>query len=452
MRILFSIILALSCFSAEAGIRRYPGIGGDLGFYGDPNSFPANPGDTIVLLWNVTRSYFLLEGYRGGPDNHIVVYNVGGTANVEAIGFKHCHYMKLVKDDSFPIGFLMKPLVPDISAGLDIYGRSKVIDASGFHVERHGYMVWAKTDPSGSVDSLNHPNWIMDSIWIHDASAYNVGQDGIYAGNTSPNGIFLNGATRYPMRLSNLKIWNITMDSVNRTGIQASGVMVGDIHHNTITNCGYENNPDQGRNIIIGGHSYGVHVRDNIVRYSYSAGISNLGKGRNYVYRNIVDSAGVLQVNQFVNIDSLATAWGNAHSTDQFAYDLTKRVIYNSWQNPGSMFFTPDHDVLQYPTADSSSMVWALNKLGYARGGEKMQVFDYHFSNSKNPISYFNYVSGNTEMDGVTPYTTVGEYGFQVDFNWSTNISGLPLIELVLPYKFKFTYPKGTKILPRQRY
>ena len=55
-------------------------------------------------------------------------------------------------------------------------------------------------------------------------------------------------------------------------------------------------------------------------------------------------------------------------------------------------------------------------------------------------------------MDGVTPYTTVGEYGFQVDFNWSTNISGLPLIELVLPYKFKFTYPKGTKILPRQRY
>jgi hypothetical protein len=161
------------------------------------------------------------------------------------------------------------------------------------------YMAWVKHE-ADCQDSLSYPNWYLDNISFHDNKGSKIGQDALYFGSTSPNGmraINCNGVTKspIPMRLSNIKIYNNIIDNCGRTAIQLSGGDKGqnEIYNNTITNVGFELNQTQGSGIISGGTTQ-VYIHDNYIRNTFQNGIFILGSGLNRVENNDIDGSGYL--------------------------------------------------------------------------------------------------------------------------------------------------------------
>jgi predicted esterase len=291
------------------GTRIYMVPGNDGGKYitGDPSvswRTPVNPGDTLVLRSQYAWNYFAMENYSGSAACPIVVINEGGqvwlTAGIET---KSCRYIKVTGSGHAPTyyGFkVYKPGDDGNGVALSIIGKSKGIEIDRVDVYKKTYGVWAKQDPLCDV-SFNYPNFTMDSIEIHHSRFRNIGQDCIYAGNTDPLGqrdTWCDGAVQHfiPMRLSNINIHHLIIDSCNRTGIQLSGADGGynQIHNNLITRCGYEYNQQQGTGISIGGMTRNCHVYNNTIRNTFLYGILSFGVGTNYIENNIVDSTGWL--------------------------------------------------------------------------------------------------------------------------------------------------------------
>jgi poly(3-hydroxybutyrate) depolymerase len=292
------------------GIKRYMVPGGDGGRYmnGDPSNTtwykPVNPGDTLVLSAKHSWSYFSIEGYSGTADCPIVIQNEGGQVWLTAgIGLTSCKYVKVTGDGdpNTYYGFRVYNPAQDVNGiGVSIVGKSRVIEVERIDVYKKTYGVWAKQDPQCD-ESFNYPNYIMDSIEIHHSRFKNIGQDCIYAGNTDPLGkreYLCNGVIKHfiPMRLSNINIHHLIIDSCNRTGIQLGGANSGynQIHDNVVTRCGYEYNQYQGTGISIGGMTRNCHVYNNVIKNTFLYGIMSFGVGTNYIENNVIDSTGWL--------------------------------------------------------------------------------------------------------------------------------------------------------------
>ena len=292
------------------GVKRYmvPGSDGGKFITGDASVtgwyVPVNPGDTIVLRSQFAWSYFAMADYNGTSACPIVVTNEGGqvwlTAGIEA---KNCQHLKITGggDANTYYGFrIYNPGNDGNGVALSVQGKSGHIEIERADVYRKTYGVWAKQDPLCD-QSYNYPNYVMDSIEIHHSRFKNIGQDCIYAGNTDPIGqrdIWCNGVLQHyiPMRISNINIHHLIIDSCMRTGIQISGADRGynQVHDNIVTRCGYEYNQQQGTGISIGGMTVNCHVYNNYVRNTFLYGILSFGAGVNYIEHNDVDSSGWL--------------------------------------------------------------------------------------------------------------------------------------------------------------
>lgn len=459
MKKLLTILLTLFFLTSHAN-KIYPGGGGSEFFAANYGS----PGDTIVLRSrDNTRTYFALDGVHGTAQQPIVIINEGGQVRL-SLGFdlKNCTYVKLTGsgDAGTYYGFYISN---PAGVPVGISARSKNVEVERVDIYNSLYGMWAKQDPS-CVDSLNYPNWIMDSIYLHHCNFKKIGQDCIYAGNTTAiNGqVFNCGAgnvTKYPMRLSNVRIDHLTIDSCNRTGIQVGECMNGSITNCKVTNTGYEYVQDQGTGISIGGHSYGIHVTHDTVSKTFLYGIMNFGKGRNYIDSCVVDSSGILYIDPSNNIDSLAKrldtlihATNGVWNTGFYHIHYSGRFLYNNYSQPCNIAFSPSYDLLMYPTLDSSTIVIRNNKLGQSivvdgswniinGNANKINVFDQ----SRNPIGYGNYICGNTLMDGTTAAAAPGVPG---GFHYYTDCSALDA--LPSPTKFIFKFKGRLTFKPRQ--
>ena len=169
---------------------------------------------------------------------------------------------------------------------IEIIGRSAHIEVDMVRAERKGYGVQAKQDQV--CDTMyNYPNWVMNDIHIHHSYFKNILQDVLYLGNTDPLGTrktpCANGDNFYkPIRLSNFNIHHNRILLAGRTGIQLGGAETGrnEIHHNFVSDCGYEFNQQQGTGISIGGMSRNVHVYDNIIKRTFLFGIFDVVRYR----------------------------------------------------------------------------------------------------------------------------------------------------------------------------
>jgi hypothetical protein len=422
MKKLLTILFFLSSLASFAtGIKRYPGRGGDLGYYANAGTgFVANPGDTLVLRASEARTYFQIDNLHGTAAEPIVVTNEGGQVTLTAMGFVHGSYIKVdgAGTPGTTYGFYIDGN-GSVGPAMNIQGRSRCIELSFFKTYRTGYIVWAKTDPS-CVDSTNYPNWIMDSIKIHDFYSFNVGQDGVYAGNTSPRGITFGCGHKYPMLLKDFEIYNGYIDSVNRTAIQLGLCENGSIHDNYIRRIGYEYNQAQGNGISIGGISKNIHVFDNDIKYTFLNGILNFGRQRNFVENNVVDSSGFLPIDPFNDIDSLLRKRdtilhieNSTWNTSFYHFSKTGHTFINTYSQPACLVMQPDwndYGTMEGTTlSDSSTQVWRNNHVGVSVVVDA--TYNYIGGNSnklriinqgKNPIGYFNYICNNLLLDNVT--------------------------------------------------
>jgi hypothetical protein len=307
------------------GIKRYLTPLGDNGriISGNPSSmwyFPVNPGDTIVISNQHSWNFVRIEEYSGTPSCPITVINEGGQVWLTGgIQTESCKYFRITGSGHPNVfyGFKMyNPQADNAGVAVSIEGKARSIEVERIDVYRKTYGVWAKQDPKCDV-SFNYPNYVMDSIEIHHSRFKNIGQDCIYAGNTDPAGTRTyncNGQTMQfiPMRMGNVSIHHLLIDSCNRTAIQLSGSDhgVNRIYDNIITNTGYEFNQQQGTGISIGGMTTNCYVYNNSIKNTFLYGILDLGAGNSYITNNIVDSSGYIPINPLVDIDSLANALG----------------------------------------------------------------------------------------------------------------------------------------------
>jgi poly(3-hydroxybutyrate) depolymerase len=98
-----------------------------------------------------------------------------------------------------------------------------------------------------------------------------------------------------PEQLGNVQVYNNTVNSTQRSGIQLSGAAVGKsvIYNNHVTGSGYEINKDQGAGIWVGGES-NAEVYNNYIRNTFKDNIISYGIGVISIHDNDISGAGVL--------------------------------------------------------------------------------------------------------------------------------------------------------------
>lgn len=268
-----------------------------------------NPGDTIVMSSHPYRwAYFSFDGAHGSPGCPITIMNdTGQVEMVAGIAMTNSTYIHVTGTGSpnhfygYYIHSFDSVAGPARGNSLQISDRSRAIEMDHIDEYLRTYAMWLKEE-AACPDSLRYPNWHLDSMVIHDIRAKNVNQDGFYIGSTGPNGgrpVSCNGVSvsPIPMRLSNIHLYNLIIDSVGRTGIQMSGADSGnnEINNCTVTNTGYEFNVQQGSGIILGGYTH-CYVHDNFVKNTFQTGILSIGAGLSQIENNTVDSSGYLRV------------------------------------------------------------------------------------------------------------------------------------------------------------
>jgi hypothetical protein len=400
-----TVVQAPAAVNACNGVKRYmiPTVDGGKYLNSSPSDFwyeQVNPGDTLVLKSQYSWSYFSMEGYNGTAACPIVVMNEGGQVWLTSgISVKNCSHLKIT-GTGHPgtyYGFkVFNPAVDQNSVAVCITGKTRVVEVEGVDVYKKTYGVWAKQDPLCDT-SYNYPNYIMDSIEIHHSRFKNIGQDCIYAGNTDPLGTrtyWCDGVAHnfIPMRLSNINIHHLIIDSCNRTGIQLGGANSGynQIHDNLITRCGYEYNQWQGTGIAIGGMTRNCHVYNNTIKNTFLYGIMSFGVGTNYIENNTIDSTGYL--NGQPNLGS----------------------------RPCNILASPKETI----PFDSTTVIIRNNKLGL-----NSTVEDYNLQVvTWGPATWTvnNVVCSNTKLDGITPAHVYIDPNVRCDTNCTNMISHIP--------------------------
>lgn len=263
-----------------------------------------SPGDTLIVAGGHRWAYFSGDGLHGTQSCPFVVINDPAYLQIEmtaGIAFTNSTYVHVTGtgNPSTFYGFYIHSYdsVNPVSRGNSLQFSARSAHCEVDHIDEYArtYCMWLKNE-ADCQDSIN--NWRLDDFQVHDIRAKNINQDGFYLGSTGPEGgRSVNCASvnyfPVPSRLSNIRIWNIILDSVGRSGIQMSGADSGS---NKIYNCnvrrtGYELNPQQGSGIIIGGHSQ-VYVHDNKVRCTFQLSIWDLGSGLSRIENNDCDSSG----------------------------------------------------------------------------------------------------------------------------------------------------------------
>jgi hypothetical protein len=279
--------------------------------YINGHTYTYNPGDTLVLRASDGWSAGLeLDNFHGTAECPIVIINEGDVQLSAGFNLEHCSYIKITGSGSESYyGFS----VVGVGSGtaVDITGRSRCIEVERLNVYNKNYGIWCKQEAAcpdsvwaytipGAEDVTSPNGWRIDSVSVHDCKFRVIGQDGLYFGSTSPNGLRPitcagESISPIPPRLSNIRIYNNLVDSCNRTGIQLSGGDSGtnEIFNNTVLRCGYEQIQTQGSGIILGGVTR-AHVYNNYIRQTFQYGILCIGSGTSIVENNDVDSSGYI--------------------------------------------------------------------------------------------------------------------------------------------------------------
>jgi hypothetical protein len=410
MRKLATILSLLFSLTALANrITLLPG--GDGGnFYqcnnpGGGGYLAVSPGDTLVVSKTFT-AYLAIESLHGTALLPVVIISdpTGQVVLKNGFDFKNFHFVKMTGSTTPGFSYGFRVTNPDAAAldnnsvALSIQGRSSDYTIEWVQVYRKTYGAWLKQDPfcpeSGGADSLNYPTYHMNNITLQWCDFKNIYQDCIYAGNTDPTGNRNYGCTGpidffVPMRLSNVKLLHLTIDSCNRSGIQLSGCdsvsagKLNEIAYCTVTRCGYEYNFQQGGGILLGGMTAWTSVHDNVVKLTYLPNYTSFGVGTNFIYRNSADSAGYLPIDTAYhksieptwNMDTLVNRIQRSFGGTLLTY--SGNILKDSYVQPQAIFI--DTRPTTGPTGsvnnqgiveDSTSIIIQYNTIGQSINDE----------------------------------------------------------------------------------
>jgi hypothetical protein len=290
----------------------------DSAFYGGRTAMARyHPGDTLVFPSRYTWTFIALDGYVGSPACPLVLTNGDGeTHTTTGISIANSSYVKVTGSGVKGIryGFYLTGKHPELRGqgpfAVVITNRSKNIEVERVYIHNVGIGFDVKSEGE-CADSMNYPNWVLDSISIHDNRIVGIWNEGMYLGNTSPDNaansydprpIDCGGQRRYPMpmRVGNIRVYDNYVDSCGRGGIQLASASKGmsEIFRNVVRHCGMNGDDAQGTGISVGAYTH-AYIHDNVVTNTYTWGIASLGgSGTGVVLRienNRIDSSGYLE-------------------------------------------------------------------------------------------------------------------------------------------------------------
>jgi PKD domain/Secretion system C-terminal sorting domain len=299
---------------------------GDSAVWQVAGSFAFNyqPGDTIVIPHNPNPlnywAWITFKGLNGAPGCPIVIINDNSAQTLVRgqVQIDGCSYIKFTGtgQSANPYGFKLEwdpQLRPQAKGGIIIFDRSKNVEVGNVDIHNVGTGIACLTD-NNCDQTLDYPNWILDSMVIHDTRIVGVWNEGMYWGNTSPDNAnydwradqcdVAQPATTYslPMKNGYTHIYNMIIDSTGRGGIQLGNVggtnAVSEINNNVVTHSGLSQDDAQGTAISIGLYTK-AYIHDNTVRNTYTWGIASLGGNSTNVpirvENNHIDSSGYLR-------------------------------------------------------------------------------------------------------------------------------------------------------------
>lgn len=401
-----------------------------------------NPGDTIRIPSNRQYTYWSADGLHGTQACPITIINDTGQVVMYAgIAVTNSTYVHITGtgNTKYFYGFYITsyPGKPTAQRGnsLQADGRSAWIEID--HVDEYikTYGLWAKNEQS-CQDSIN--NWRLHDFKIHDIRGRNINQDWIYGLSTAPSGVgrTINcSSANYspaPSHGANFEVYNMIGDSIGRTGIQLSGADSGanSIHDCTINGTGYENNPQQGSGIILGGLTT-ARVYNNHIRNTYQHGISVLGAGVCELDHNDIDSSGMLR---FPGVDTVTLNPGYT------AISVDTRGTTTAWPNTVS-------NGAGAPLTPSTHAAIPLtilvhdNKVGVNDQFDNT-IHDYYQIRigagfqSAQPWTANSLVYNNVKQNGVTPAV----FGVNPQITFSTNGTQQPPCNC-LQMKIRINFP-----------
>lgn len=375
-------------------------------------------GDTIVLP--AASSSVDIQGLTGQSGCPIVIVNrsAGQSFIQKRLNLDGCKYVKVTgsgSNNQYGIFIQQDPILRTQNFhAITINNRSRNVEVE--RVQMHNVDIGIVCETNEDCDnSLNYPNWVLDSMSFHDNKIVGTWNEGLYIGNTSPDNasydlrpVICTGDTLYPAPMKNgyTLIYNNIVDSTGRGGIQLANAATGisEIYLNTVTHNGMNGDDAQGTGISVGLYTR-AYIHNNTVRNTYTWGIASIGAGATNlplrIENNLIDSSGFLR-----------------------AYDLatTSRTSYNPATEPTTAvqlpwpqsievdtrtrLYTTDtpHPGTAIPGQDSTQFYINGNGIGLKKSATSINVEDNFLGLQKNG----NVICGNySTITGPDPIVVV---------------------------------------------
>jgi hypothetical protein len=399
------------------------------------------PGDTLAFpslnSFGAYWTYITLDGFKGNPSCPLVMINEGGQTWVRGntITISNSSYVKLTGNGASGVHYGWQitgtdpSLRPQGPFGISVTGRSKNVEIDSVSIHNIGLGIQVQTDPD-CADSLNYPNWVLDSVFIHDNRIVGIWNEGMYIGNTSPDNasydlrpVDCNGVTRYPIPMKNgyTKIWNNYVDSTGRGGIQLANADSGvsEIAYNTVKHSGMNGDDAQGTGISVGLYTH-AYIHDNTISDTYTWAIASIGAcGTNKPVRienNHTDSSG------FLRAYNLSTSEAESiNPATEPVYDNALTWPYAIWVDTRQRVYTTDNPAGTAVQGQDSTQFWIKNNVigrfkcytSTTDNTSAIQIEDH----STGLQSTGNFICGNTSPVGESIVVYTGNAGHTVFYS-----------------------------------
>ncbi len=391
------------------------------------NSFA--PGDTLVL--NSAYSSVDLQGIHGTNACPVVIINQTVQALItKRLNLDGCTNVKVTGSGTaaqYGIFIQQDPQLRQQSYhAIGISDRSKNIEVEKVFMHNVDIGIVCETNED-CADSLNYPNWILDSMYFHDNKIVGTWNEGMYIGNTSPDnasydlrGIDCGHGLIYPAPMKNgyTKIYNNIVDSTGRGGIQLANAAYGvsEIYNNTVKHNGLNGDDGQGTAISVGLYTR-AYIHDNTVSNTYTWGIASLGAGATNIplriENNTIDSSGYLThydlatTQRIVYDPRTETTYTDALTWPQsIEVDTRPRFYVGDPNNPGTAV----------PGQDSTQFWIKNNHIGKKKSDTAINVEDHYPGMQKSG----NFICGNVNISN----GSAAVINVLNNVNYSTNCSG----------------------------
>lgn len=320
----------------------------------DMTSKNIQPGDTIVIPAGaypngITIGSTTGVGIHGSASNPVIIVNDSSGNIVDTNYFRiyNSTFFKITGSGSNSLQYGIHCGTGGANAGM-----SAGYKMSDYEVER---IEIAHSDVGLFLDELPNPNdpftlyavppnWTQKNVNVHDNYVHDTNGEGMYIGQTSPDGEDTNGVL--PIRWENVNIHDNRVENTGWDGIQLSNARDGSsIHNNVVRNYGIADIGSQQAGIISGGNTIG-NVYDNAVLTGTGNGIEVFGYGVSSVMNNVVDHGGTspdqdsiyvndIPIYEEVNPNLVITISGN--TINQTVRSAIRNANYGNNTSPGSI-------------------------------------------------------------------------------------------------------------------